>query len=119
MKTPKPLYPIQQLYVTDLYICIGKKEAQSVYKTFGFEDKLKFNDNVDATTYQIAGDRIIIYFSKKLKTFRKTEIPALVAHEAYHASERIKNIIGEDETAEEMTAYIIQHIVRETFKRLK
>lgn len=115
----KPLEPLRQLYVSDVFICIGQKEAQSVYKTFGFEDELDFDETVDATTYHIEGDRIIIYFSKKIKKTRKSEQAALIAHEAYHASQMLKSVIRENETAEETTAYLIQYLVRQTMKKLK
>lgn len=115
----KPLEPLRQLYISDVFICIGKKEAQSVYKTFGFEDKLDFDDSVDATTYHIEGDRIIIYYSKNILKTRKTEQAALIAHESYHASQRLKSIIREDDPAEETIAYLIQYLVRQTMKKLK
>ena len=115
----KPLEPLRQLYLSEVFICIGKEEAQSVYKTFGFEDTLDFDDSVDATTYHIEGDRIIIYFSKKIKKIRNTEQAALIAHEAYHASQMLKSNIRENERAEETTAYLIQYLVRQSMKKLK
>lgn len=61
---------------------------------------------------------LIICFDPFRQKLHKNQIPALLAHEAVHASDYIFENIGEDKPGMEIRAYLVQYIVQQSLYAL-
>ena len=96
-----------------LALCTNEKEFHKELKRLGVPKEPFIHGTGDATTSKYVskeGNRCVIITIRRHKNKKRSQIDALLVHEAVHVWQWIKELIGEHDPSKEFEAYSIQSI---------
>jgi hypothetical protein len=99
-----------------LALCTTQKEFHAELKRLGVPKEPFIHGSGDATTSKYVskeGKHCAIITIRKRKKTKRSQIDALLVHEAVHVWQWVKEILGEHEPSKEFEAYSIQSISQE------